>query len=43
MTYEKPIHHPDCYTEIRKSLGHSYMELIWNCVDECKLGVIDEA
>jgi hypothetical protein len=34
----KYIHDADCYTEIRRVEGHSYMELIWNCVDKCPIG-----
>ena len=42
--YERPlmgkkyIHDADCYTEIRRVEGHSYMELVWNCVDKCPIG-----
>jgi len=35
---KKYIHDSDCYTEIRKVEGKSYMELIWNCVDKCPIG-----
>ena len=37
MSKKEPIHHADCYTEIRRVEGKAYMELIWNCVEECKL------
>ena len=33
-----PLHHPDCYTEVVRIEGKTYHELIWNCVDECKVG-----
>ena len=33
-----PIHDADCYTEIRKVKDKGYMELIWNCIDECPIG-----
>jgi len=35
---KKYIHDADCYTEIRRVEGHSYMELVWNCVDKCPIG-----
>jgi hypothetical protein len=35
---KKYIHDADCYTEIRRVDGHSYMELVWNCVDKCPIG-----
>ena len=38
MIKKRPIHDADCYTEIRKVEGHSYMELIWNCVEKCPIG-----
>lgn len=33
----EPIHHPDCYTEIKKVEGKAYHMLVWNCVEECPL------
>jgi hypothetical protein len=34
----EPIHHADCYTEIVRVKNKSYYELVWTCVDECKIG-----
>ena len=33
-----PIHHADCYTEIVRVTGKAYHQLIWNCVEQCKVG-----
>jgi hypothetical protein len=38
MSKKEPIHNADCYTEIRRVEGKAYMELIWNCVDNCPIG-----
>jgi len=35
---KEPIHHADCYTEIVRVEKKGYYELVWTCVDECKVG-----
>jgi hypothetical protein len=33
----EPIHHADCYTEIKRMDGKAYHIIVWTCVDECPL------
>ena len=35
-----PIHDADCYTEVVKVKDKAYHELIWTCVEGCKVAKI---